>query len=266
MPSASNTKPPLYLRSDELKDRIVAKYPEPSWVVLDEVRDGTGYGSSRSADAMAFGVWPSRGLQIVGFEIKINRSDWIREIKDPEKAESIAQFCDQWWLVTCDGVAKLEEIPAGWGWYTADARGLKMMKPAADLAPKEIGRSFLMSIVRNISRCYVPQSKIKELVAADLETAVKGRRDDNKYRLEALERMEKHVKRFQEASGIDLLSEYNFPPRETGAVVKAVLGWRLKHDIQNIEHAVKKIQEVLKAISEFPPFLTTKGDPNAMTD
>lgn len=253
-------KEPLHLRSDEIKCRIVAKYPGPAWVILDEVRDGTGYGACRSADAIAFGVWPSRGLQVVGFEVKSSRQDWLNELKNPSKAESIAQFCDQWWIVTGEGVAKIEEIPATWGWYVAEARGLKMMKPATDMAPKEMGRSFLMSIVRNISRCYVPISDVEAQVAVKLEAAVKSKHDSNSYRLRELEDMAKRVKKFSEVSGIDLSNEYGYPPKEVGSIVKSVLGWHLKYDVESLANVVKKIQEIVEAINKFPPFMLAKKE------
>jgi len=44
-------------------------------------------------------LWPSRGLHLMGFEIKAGRGDWLRELKDPGKAEGIAAYCDQWWVV-----------------------------------------------------------------------------------------------------------------------------------------------------------------------
>ncbi len=246
---------PVYLMADQMFDRIVGKYPQPEWVVLNEVRDGTGFSArGREADAMAFGVWPSRGLQIIGFEIKSSRGDWLREMKDPAKAESIAQHCDQWFLVTCGGVAKLEEIPAAWGWYEANTKGLKLMKPATNLAPKEIGRSFLMSIVRNISKGYVPQGQVKKIVDAQVEVEVKRKREANAYRLEDLIKLEKRVEEFKKASGIDLSSEWNFPAKETGDIVCAVLEWRLDRHVANVLDAAKKAGEVLEVIQNLPAF------------
>ena len=44
-------------------------------------------------------VWPSRGLYLHGFEIKVHRNDWLRELKNPAKAEEIAGYCHFWWVV-----------------------------------------------------------------------------------------------------------------------------------------------------------------------
>ena len=79
----------------DLYDLVEKKYPGPAWVVLAEVCNGTGFAANRWADAVAFGVWPSRGLRIVGFELKSSRSDWRRELENPAKADDIACYCDE---------------------------------------------------------------------------------------------------------------------------------------------------------------------------
>jgi hypothetical protein len=56
------------------------------------------------------GLWPSRGLKLMGFEIKAGRGDWLGELRNPRKAESIARFCDQWWVVATQDVILL--LPA----------------------------------------------------------------------------------------------------------------------------------------------------------
>lgn len=50
-----------------------------------------------------------------GHEVKVQRSDWLRELRDPTKADAWRRYCDRWWLVATPGVAKPEEIPDGWG-------------------------------------------------------------------------------------------------------------------------------------------------------
>jgi len=85
-----------------LKERFAA----PEFAFLPHVRNGTGYarGTTRTADALAMSLWPSRGLELYGFEIKSERRDWLRERENPEKAEEICRFCDRWWVVA--GVAE----------------------------------------------------------------------------------------------------------------------------------------------------------------
>src|SRR5690606_13620651 len=88
------------------------------WAFVLQVPDGTGSNKGRTADALAMGLWPSKGLDLHGFEIKATRADWLREIDDPTKAEAFAKYCDYFWLVCAPGVADLPELPASWGMLT----------------------------------------------------------------------------------------------------------------------------------------------------
>lgn len=77
------------------------RYPEPAYALITEVRNSTGYARSRTgyADAIAMGCWPSRGLDVQGFEFKTDRGDWLREWKNPIKADQFVKYCDYWWVV-----------------------------------------------------------------------------------------------------------------------------------------------------------------------
>ena len=131
-----------------LAGALCTKFPDPSYATFFEVHDKTG-GHSRSADAMVMGLWKSRGLDLQGFEFKSDRGDWLRELKDPEKAERISQYCDYWWLCTTDEkVAKLEEIPKLWGLMTLKGKSLHIVKPAPALDAQPISRQFLAALLR----------------------------------------------------------------------------------------------------------------------
>src|SRR5215470_16401523 len=83
----------------DLERRLRARFASPAYAYLPQVGDATGAGVGRHADVVVMGLWPSRGLKLMGFEIKAGRGDWLGEIRNPSKAESIARFCDQWWVV-----------------------------------------------------------------------------------------------------------------------------------------------------------------------
>ncbi len=253
----------LFLTESQLQDRIDGKYPGPAWTVLNHLRDGTGFASAgQSADAVAFGTWPSRGFQIIGFECKSRRSDWLREIKNPAKAEAFASYCDQWFLVTgSDNVAKLEEIPKNWGWYVGTAKGLKLIKPAETLKPEPIDRVFLMSIARNIGRNFVPKATLEETARQRAETIAKSLRDDNKYDLQRANEQLKHMYDFERESGIDLKNGWSFNAADVGRVVKALLGNGLKYDLERLRSIMNKTGEVLKALEEIEIFKEKLKEP-----
>lgn len=117
--------------------------------VLFEVRDATGFAASRSIDAVTMSLWPSLGLELSGMEIKISRSDWLRELKEPAKASATFEYFDRWYLVAPRHVANMDEIPGPWGWLAPEGDRLVTLKKAPlNGEPKPIDRKFLASMLR----------------------------------------------------------------------------------------------------------------------
>lgn len=94
------------MKAHEVLDAIMAAHCLPEWACFAEVRNATGANAKRSADAVALNLWPSRGLTVRGFEIKVSKADLRNEIAQPDKAEAIATYCDEWWIVTPAGLSK----------------------------------------------------------------------------------------------------------------------------------------------------------------
>ncbi len=129
------------------------QWPHAKYAFIVEFRGGTGWSRESRADAIAMNLWPSEGLELIGFEIKTSRADWLKEIKDPLKCEPIKQFCDRWYLVTDERkVAQENEVPEDWGFMRMDWVSMKQqivtVKEAPKLEPKEIDRLFLASLMR----------------------------------------------------------------------------------------------------------------------
>jgi hypothetical protein len=92
----------------ELTAEIRRRYEPPEWFVEGELTLG-----SRRLDLVAFGCWGQR--RIVGFEIKVERGDWLRELGDFRKSEEWCAVVDAFYLATVPGVVKGDELPEGWG-------------------------------------------------------------------------------------------------------------------------------------------------------
>lgn len=99
-------------------------------LLLAEVRDAGGHSASRSLDAMSYGLWPSKGSHATGYEIKINRQDWLKELQQIEKAEAFRPYCKYFYLVADKKVAELHEIPETWGFLEWNGRRLVTVKAA----------------------------------------------------------------------------------------------------------------------------------------
>lgn len=76
-------------------------------------------------------------LAIHGFEVKVSRGDWLRELRDPSKADEWAQHCHHWWLVAPRDVVRPGELPEGWGHLAPAGRRLRQVvaAPLREAAP-----------------------------------------------------------------------------------------------------------------------------------
>ncbi|MFN3169274.1 MAG: hypothetical protein ACE37E_01115 [Hyphomicrobiales bacterium] len=110
--------------------------------------DDTGTRGRRYADAVAMSIWPSRGYSLQGFEVKVSRSDFISEMKDPTKADAVGQYCDLWWLVTPSKLVAPEELPETWGLMELTGAGLRVKKQAPKREPATPTRGFMAALLR----------------------------------------------------------------------------------------------------------------------
>lgn len=97
----------------------------------EHVKSGVGFDARRVCDYMAMDLWGGYGInggvKLHGHEVKTSRSDWLTELRDPEKAEAFVPYCDFWWLVVADkNIVKEGELPEGWGLMVL--RGTKSLR------------------------------------------------------------------------------------------------------------------------------------------
>lgn len=214
------------MTSTEIVAALAKRHPAPVWAFIEQVRSGTGWAKEpRTADALAMSCWPSRGLELHGFEVKVNRGDWTRELKDPAKAEEIMGFCDRWWIVTpAAGVVNEGEIPSTWGHMVVNGpapRGVTVKIAAPKLKAKPIDRLFLAAILRKVNECSIPVDRIKDqLEAARKESEQRGAASA-KYEIEQLRLLETHVVAFETASGVGIRHAYQHG--RIGEAVRRVL-------------------------------------------
>lgn len=203
------------------------RYPVEAYALFSHVPNATGGGARSIADALIMGLWPSRGLEITGCEIKVSRSDWLREYKAPGKAETIAKWCDRWWLVVSDReIVKEGELPPLWGLLVAHGDQLRVVVEAPKLTPVPWPKGFLASILRSA------QSSAAQIGEAEIHSEVerrwKAHRDrdeernqqDVKRLREELSALQRVVNEFEAASGIRLNSWDS--GREVGDLVRTL--------------------------------------------
>ena len=201
-------------------DAIRTRYPAPEWVVMGEVAPSTG-GGTRYADAIAVNTWRSRGYAVIGFEVKMRRSDWLRELKQPEKADAMIKNCDCWYLVAPKGVIGPGELPPNWGHLELRANGLRVAVEAPRLEPAPMSRAFFASLMR---RGYEQIGAVAERMQRD---AVNRARADVQAQVEQgikaatahHARLQAAVDEFTEKTGLQI-RPYVGPPIDTIRMAK----------------------------------------------
>ena len=144
----------------DLIDLLAIRYPPPEWAFFPQARDSTGY-VSRTADAVVMNLWPSRGLEVHGFEVKVDRGDWLKELKTPEKATEIQKYCDRWWVVVPEkGIVQGGEIPPTWGLLVVSGGFLRCGVEGPKLNPVDLDRGFVAALLRNAAQ--LPDARLKE--------------------------------------------------------------------------------------------------------
>lgn len=137
------------MNAEDVMDSIQKKWESPAFVWLSQVSNATGWKGNRYADGLAVSVWPSRGLYAMGFEIKVSRSDWLRELKQPKKSEEIQSYCRHWWIAAPKGVVQKPELPPTWGLVEVSESGkAKIAHQAPELTPEQPGWPFICAVLR----------------------------------------------------------------------------------------------------------------------
>lgn len=132
------------------------------YVCAEHVRNQAGFfdrgRGGRTADFVAVDTWLSSlrsgHLRVHGVEVKVSRSDWLRELKDPAKAVETLEYASYCWLAVPDlTVAQPDELPDGWGLLRiAGDRGL-VAKRAAQLRPVDpLSPSATAALLRAVAK------------------------------------------------------------------------------------------------------------------
>lgn len=225
------------------------RFPSGQYALLAEVSDAAGFSRSRSADGIAMSLWPSRGLGIEGIEIKSFRGDWLKELKTPEKAENIFKYCDRWWLLTTDeSIAKLEEIPATWGWMMIKGKTLRTIKEAPSLKPVPLDRHFVAAMMKRATKGMVPMGAIQDKIDEAKKKGEENAKTNETYELrrlrEEMSDLKKVMDGFEEASGMKFGRWDN--PKKIGEAVKFITDGRLP----SILRQLKQIQGTFNGINK----------------
>lgn len=245
------------MKSADVRAALRAKFGGSEWAIFFEVGDGTGMNQRRWADAVAMNLWPSRGMELHGFEIKVSRSDWLSELKNPAKSEPVQRYCDRWWIICPAGIIKPGELPPTWGHYEVSASGqITQVVAAPKLEPVPVNRSFMAAMFRRASGADADEvaaavSKQVEAFRVDAEKRVQREIDVRSSR--AKELIDK-VNQLKELTGIDISRGWD-PIEKYASAIKLVLSSGVTGTYGGIkglaEQAERSAAELRKALAEF---------------
>lgn len=245
------TKPKQLLNTQELIERLAKHFPSPMYGFITQVRSGTGSTNARTADAMAMSLWPSRGLHLMGFEVKMSRSDWLAELKNPDKAEEIAKFCHQWYVVINNpDFIKEGELPINWGLIVPSGNGMKVVKvPLYNAKAVPPDYMMLAGIFRNIAEQCLPKETLKTVLKQEYERGLsahdryeENRRRDHQALIDA-------VKQFEEVSGVKITT-YLSENKKIAEAVKMVMEGKHLKSVETVKRMRERAVNLVKYLDD----------------
>lgn len=114
---ATAVKEPV--KASAVIEALEVRYARPEWHVERELTL-----EGRRLDFVAFNLWGARSYRTVGFEVKVSRADFLRELADFRKTETWSHVVDQFFIVAPGKLLDPSELPAGWG--LLELRGSKL--------------------------------------------------------------------------------------------------------------------------------------------
>jgi len=224
------------------------RYAPPGYAFMEQVADGTGANHTRWADAVAMSVWPSRGLSIHGFEVKVSRYDLLNELRNPAKADAVMGYCDYWWLVLGDAdLIQPGELPETWGQLSVHGGAMRCDKAAPKLNPKPVDLQFVASVLRNYKR-----ADAEAVVAAYNEGRADGykegaeqaRQRTNGGLADRFDELRKAVDDFERASGIRIATWNGGKLGEAVAVIRNLRDDSYLGVLAKLESAVAGLKQL----------------------
>jgi hypothetical protein len=265
------------VNTGELLERLQRHYikpgqPLPGGIFLPEVGwNGGGLGAG-GCDAIYVGFTSTSGRILAGHELKTSRSDWLRELNQPGKADGWADECHQFWLVAAEaGIVHDGELPHGWGLMTPGTSKTRMQIHVK--ADTKTGHTPSWKAVRSI------MARQDTLRASAIATARLNARDEAHRGIDVLveekvqrrfrdepgaDEVRQRLKFFEEALGVDVaypggpycysglklddLADLAQAARAYGSVRRAVAQLKRNYEVTSLRRSLDHLQE---SIAEF---------------
>jgi hypothetical protein len=218
-------------------------------ILLEQVANATGFSAGRWIDAAVFEMWPMHGLTRRAFEVKVSRSDFLRELSQPEKYKWCLQYFHEFWYVAPKGVIEVEELPQGTGWLYPAGDHLNTARAASHNHNPELNDNLLASFLRSANK--------------EIENV--ARRDKSEYM--ANDEGHKRAKLYEKATSRFLEQRhargwYGLPDNENDifkALEEATMDKQLKEDKEHLQGIAETFQQQIAELFNLMAVVATKG-------
>lgn len=127
-------------KTRQIVELLKLRHPPPEWATFTELY---------YIDFFAFHMWKSKKFWRVAYEIKVSRSDFSRELKQPDKRLPAEELANECFFVAPVNLLMIDEIPEGWGLVEVNKGGLRKKKHAKQ---RKENASLPMSFTAKIAR------------------------------------------------------------------------------------------------------------------
>lgn len=128
-------------------------------VWIKEFRPSMGWnGEQRRLDLWGMHLSPAKGMHAHSFEVKVSRSDWLVELKQPLKRRMALAISNFFWLATPKGIIKPEELPPQTGLIEIDLKAKEHWNICSQIHPADYRDkvrptwAFVASALKNYSK------------------------------------------------------------------------------------------------------------------
>lgn len=161
------------MQTHEIVKALYRYYQPRGYLCLDELKPGTGTagGYMGGIDFWCMHQWPSERYARIAIEIKVSRSDYLREARQKQKQGSALRHSNLLYFIAPHGIISPWELRQDAGLLEAtEDGGIREIKPAPwrDSPPPSL--AFLAAVMRRMDR-------LRSAAASQAFVAAGGRRD-----------------------------------------------------------------------------------------
>lgn len=240
----------------QMYEAIRPMFPSGEYALMPQVRNGTGFTKTktRTADAIALSLWPSRGIDLIGFEFKDSRADVLKELGDSSKSDEIGKHCAQWWLVVSDAkyISK-DELPSAWGLIAIKDGVAKKTVQAVRRIVEKPDLPLIAAIMKAASGSVTGEDDVQRRINAAVTKEQdrihkwheEQKKRDQDHAILARSNLQAAYVKFKEESGIDIMHDYRWS-RKLGEVVKFILDGGLN----DLTHVVRWCRDTADEVEQ----------------